>query len=389
MTGSLSRLRGRVREGESCNLAEVGTSKLRNLPDSPSLTLPRKREGEPVNSTLILPMNTQTAVRLHGPSDLRVETVPFSPQLAPNEALIRICATGVCGSDLHPYETGSIGSTVLNQPLVLGHEFSGIVVEMGSDVENLEVGARVAVDPAWTCGQCRECRSGHQNLCRQQRFCGLAPNDGSLRGRIVAPARFCHPVSDAMSDAAAALLEPLGIALHATDLARIRVGSSVAILGAGPIGLCLAQTVRLAGASPVWIYDPLEYRQYFAERFGALPLPQNVEADVVIEAAWARESVQRAMEIARPGGTVVLVGIPFEDSVTFSHSVARRKGLTIMMSRRMNHTYPRAIRLVESGQVDLESLITHRFPLQETPQAFEMNAKYQDDVVKIIIENSP
>ncbi|MBW3637715.1 MAG: zinc-binding dehydrogenase, partial [Armatimonadetes bacterium] len=179
------------------------------------------------------------------------------------------------------------------------------------------------------------------------------------------------------------------IALHATDLARIRVGSSVAILGAGPIGLCLAQTVRLAGAARVWIHDPLQYRQSFAAHFGALPLPQNAEADVVIEAAWARESVQHAMDIARPGGTVVLVGIPFEDSVTFSHSVARRKGLTILMSRRMNNTYPRAIRLVESGQVDLESLITHRFSLEETPQAFEMNAKYQDDVVKIIIENSP
>lgn len=331
-------------------------------------------------------MSTQNSVRLYGPSDLRVEEMPFSAQLAPGEVLLRVAATGVCGSDLHPYETGSIGSTILQQPLVLGHEFSGVIEAIGAHVEALTIGARVAVDPAWVCGECRECRNGNPNLCRKQRFCGLAPDDGSLRERLVAPARCCHPISDAMSDAAAALLEPLGIALHATDLARIRVGSRVAILGAGPIGLCLAQTARVAGASIVWISDPLQYRQQFAAKFGALPLPADAEADVVIEAAWARESVQQAMEIARPGGTVVLVGIPFEDSVTFSHSVARRKGLTILMSRRMKHTYPRAIALVESGRVDLDALVTHRFALSDTPEAFRMNAKYEGEVVKIIIE---
>ncbi|RYX84892.1 alcohol dehydrogenase [bacterium] len=329
----------------------------------------------------------QTAVRLYGPSDLRVDTVPFDATLAPDEVLIRVLATGVCGSDLHPYETGSIGSTELNSPLVLGHEFSGLVEQVGSAVENLAVGTRVAVDPAWVCGTCRECMSGNPNLCRRQRFCGLAPDDGSLRERLVAPARFCHPVPDSVSDASAALLEPLGIALHATDLARIRVGAKVAILGAGPIGLCLAQTTRAAGAGTVWIHDPLEYRQKFAEQYGAIALPDDAEADVVIEAAWARESVQRAMDIVRPGGTVVLVGIPFEDTVSFKHSVARRKGLTILMCRRMKNVYARCLQLVESGRVNVESMVTHRFPLKETPHAFELNAKYQQQVVKIIIEN--
>jgi len=328
---------------------------------------------------------TMLAVRLHGPADLQVEAIARPGSPGAGEVRLQVLATGVCGSDLHPYETGSIGSTVLDAPLVLGHEFCGLVREIGPDAD-LEAGTRVAVDPAWVCLTCRECRSGNQNLCRRQRFCGLSPNDGSLREEMIVPARFCHRVPDSMSDASAALLEPLGIALHATDLARIHVGSSVAILGAGPIGLCLAQTVRLAGADPVWIADPLQFRQQFAERFGAQPLPDNAEADVVIEAAWARESVQRAMEIARPGGTVVLVGIPFEDSVSFSHSVARRKGLTILMSRRMKNVYPRCLRLVQSGQVDLESLITHRFPLSRTPDAFAMNAKYLQDVIKVIIE---
>jgi L-iditol 2-dehydrogenase len=262
-----------------------------------------------------------------------------------------------------------------------------VVEEVGPGVDSVVPGARVAVDPAWVCGECRECRNGHPNLCRKQQFCGLAPYDGSLRQFMLVPARFCFPVPDTISDASAALLEPLGIALHATDLARLRVGSSIAILGAGPIGLCLVQTARAAGANPIYVSEPLEWRRQLAQKFGAKPLSDGVETDVVIEAAWAKESVQQAMEIARPGGTVVLVGIPYEDSVGFAHSVARRKGLTILMSRRMKHVYPRCIALVESGRVDLESLVTHRCALSDTPEAFRMNAAYEQLVVKTIIEN--
>jgi L-iditol 2-dehydrogenase len=330
---------------------------------------------------------TQTAVLLHGPSDLRVETVPVPADPGAGEALIRITATGVCGSDLHPYETGSIGSTVLNAPLIMGHEFAGVVESVGAGVETLKPGTRVAVDPAWVCGHCRECMSGNPNLCRKQRFCGLAPYEGSLQEWIVAPVQHCYPVPDSISDAGAALLEPLGIALHATDLARIKVGSSVAILGCGPIGLSLVQTTRVAGADPIYVSEPLEWRRELARKFGAEPLPAGVETDVVIEAAWAKESVQQAMEIARPGGTVVLVGIPYEDTVSFAHSVARRKGLTILMSRRMKHVYPRCIQLVESGRVDMEAMVTHHYPLSQAPEAFRMNSKFEDSVVKVIIDN--
>ena len=330
-------------------------------------------------------MNTQTAVRLHGPSDLRVENIAHPGAPAPDEVLLRVTATGVCGSDLHPYETGSIGSTVLNAPLVLGHEFAGVIEAVGENV-TLEIGARVAVDPLIWCGQCESCLRGDQNLCLRQSFAGLAPTDGSLRQWMRVPARNCHPISDKMSDAEAALLEPLGIALHATDLARIRVGSSVAIWGAGPIGLCLAQTVKLAGANPVYISEPLQWRLEAAQKYGALPLPPKVLVDVAIEAAWARESVQSAMDALRPGGTLVLVGIPFEDHVEFKHSTARRKGLTILLCRRMKRVYPRTIALVESGAVDLKSMITHRYPLEQVPEAFRMNAAYENQVVKTVIE---
>ena len=330
-------------------------------------------------------MQQMTAVRLHGPSNLQVEQVPHPGAPGPGEVLLRVTATGVCGSDLHPYETGTIGSTRLETPLVLGHEFAGRV-EAGGEGVTLAVGTRVAVDPLIPCGHCDGCESGNPNLCRNQSFAGLWPQDGSLRQWMRVPARNCFPIPDSMSDAEAALLEPLGIALHATDLARIRVGSSVAIFGAGPIGYCLVQTAKLAGASPIYVQEPLEWRLKKVQKFGAQPLRAGVEVDVAIEAAWARESVQQAMDALRPGGTLVLVGIPFEDTVSFKHSTARRKGLTILMCRRMKRVYPRTIRLVESGQVDLKGMITHRFPLERVPEAFRLNAAYEEEVIKTVID---
>lgn len=329
-------------------------------------------------------VDTMLTARLHGPADLRVENIthPGAPQAG--EVLLRVRSTGICGSDLHPYESGSIGDTLLGSPLTLGHEFSGVVEEVGEGVE-LKSGTRVAVDPAWTCGACSECLRGHPNLCRRQKFCGLYPNHGSLCQWMLVPARCCHPVPDSISDDEAALLEPLGVALHAVNLARIRVGDSVAVLGAGPIGLCIIQLAKLAGAGTVYVTEKLPWRLQMAQQFGAVPLPEKTEVDVSLEAAWVQDSAQQAVEITRPGGVVVLVGIPLEDELTLKHSALRRKGLTLLMCRRMKHVYQRTIPLVASGQVDLRSLVTHRFPLSQAAEAFRMNAKYEDNVIKAMI----
>jgi L-iditol 2-dehydrogenase len=324
------------------------------------------------------------AARLHGPADLRVEEVPHPGAPQAGEVLLRVKSTGICGSDLHPYENGAMGDTLLGAPLILGHEFSGVIEEVGDGVK-LQIGTRVAVDPAWTCGACRECANGNPNLCRQQKFCGLFPNHGSLCEWMRVPARFCHAVPDSISDDEAALLEPLGVALHAINLARIRVGDSVAILGAGPIGLCALQLAKLAGAGTVYIQERLRWRRELAQKMGAVWLPTKTEVDVTIECAWAAEAAQVAVDITRPGGVVVLVGIPLEDEITLKHSALRRKGLTLLMCRRMKHVYTRTIPLVESGKVDLKSLITHRFSLSEAPEAFRMNAKYEDECVKVMV----
>ena len=344
------------------------------------------------------------AVRLHGPRDLRVERVPHPGLPHSGEVLLRIGATGLCGSDLHSYQDARIGDTRVEGPLVLGHEFSAVVEAAGPESLDghfvpLPVGARVAVDPAQPCGRCEFCEGGNLNLCRRLHFCGNYPDGGSLCEWMRMPARSCFPVPDSLDDVEAALLEPLGVAVHAVDLARLRVAHSVAILGAGPIGLLILQLARLSGADPVFVSDRFPWRLKAAERFGAIPIPceeggaarrilretQGRGVDRAIEAAWADESVEEAAEMARLGGRVVLVGIPSDDRLGMKHSTARRKGLTILMSRRMKLTYPRAIQLAKSHRVDLRGLVSHSFPLSRAPEAFRLNAEYADNVLKVVI----
>lgn len=353
---------------------------------------------------------TMTAARLYGPNDLRIDQVPHPGPPSPGEILLRVGAVGICGSDLHTYQDGRIGDTVAEHPITLGHEFGGVVEAVGSpdgarivwngNFEPIEIGTRVAVDPAQPCGRCELCEHGHPNLCRRLHFCGLFPDEGSLSNYMHVPAHTCFPVPDSIDNAGMALLEPLGVALHAIDLAKIKVANSIAILGAGTIGLYILQLARLSGADPIYVSDKFDWRLKRAAEYGATTINCDKEdpvafvqqatkgrgVDIVIEAAWADHSVQQAAEMACLGAQLVLVGIPGPDELSLKHSTARRKGLIIRMSRRMKHTYPRSIQLAASGKVDLNGIISHRFPLEKAPEAFAMNSGYQDKVVKIVID---
>ena len=347
------------------------------------------------------------AVRLYGAGDLRVESLPHPGAPPAGCALLRVAAVGICGSDLHAYHGLATNAADADHPLILGHEFAAVVEDVAGealdgDGQPLRTGQRVAVEPSIPCGRCEQCRSGHPNLCATLKFCGLAPFDGSLRQWMHMPAANCFPVPDTIDDASAALLEILGVAIHATELARITAGCSVAILGAGPIGLSILQTVREAGGDPIFVSDHFDWRLKLAERLGGRTIAVDDDAvnavrdltagrgvDVAIEAAWGAESNNQAAQMARHGGRLVLVGIPRDERLVIDHAVARRKGLTIRMSRRMKHSYPRAIHMVESGAVDLKCLISHRFGLEQTPAAFALNAAYRDNVVKAVIDVSP
>jgi L-iditol 2-dehydrogenase len=326
------------------------------------------------------------SLRLHKPGDLRLHEEPV-PIPGEGEKLLRVTAVGICGSDLHWFNEAGIGDAHLEKPLVLGHEFTALTDD----------GERVAVDPAIPCGVCEYCKRGHPNLCENLIFAGHANQDGALREMMTWPQRCLFPLPDALSDADGVMLEPLGIAIHAVDLAHLQVGMSVGVFGCGPIGLLILLLAQLAGASKVIATDILPQRLEVARALRADEThlvaegSGNREAmmadkrglDVVFEVAGENDAVEMAVAAACPGGKVILVGIPADDQTSFTASVARRKGLTLKLVRRMKFTYPRAIQLVKSGKVNVRLLVTHTFPLENAAEAFAIATRR--DGLKVII----
>jgi L-iditol 2-dehydrogenase len=326
------------------------------------------------------------SLRLHKPGDLRLHEEPV-PIPGEGEKLLGVTAVGICGSDLHWFNEAGIGDAHLEKPLVLGHEFTALT----------ENGERVAVDPAISCGVCEYCKRGHPNLCENLIFAGHANQDGALREMMTWPQRCLFPLPDALTDADGVMLEPLGIAIHAVDLAHLQVGMSVGVFGCGPIGLLILQLTQLAGASKVIATDILPHRLEMARALRAdetyLVTEGSVDweammsdkrgLDVVFEVAGENAAVEMAVAAACPGGKVILVGIPADDQTSFTASVARRKGLTLKLVRRMKFTYPRAIQLVKDGKVNVRLLVTHTFTLENAAEAFAVATRR--DGLKVII----
>ena len=326
--------------------------------------------------------------RLHGRTDLRLHDEE-RPRPAPGEVLVRVGAVGLCGSDLHWFAEGGIAEARVRRPFVLGHEFGGVTGE----------GRRVAVDPAIPCGTCPSCLEGHANLCQTVRFAGDGVHDGGLGEWVAWPERCVLPLPESLTEADGAMLEPLGIALHAVDLAHMRAGARVGVFGCGPIGLLIVQIARLFGARV--LATELASRPHRLEAARALGAEVFVAEDgreggalrdaaggggldVALEAAGEQPAVDAAVEAVRPGARVVLVGIPSEARISFPAGTARRRGLSLVLARRMGHVYPRAIQLVASGRVDVRSVVTHRFPLADVQSAFEAAVKRVG--LKVLVE---
>ena len=309
-----------------------------------------------------------TVARLHGPGDLRLHDEP-RPVPAPGEVLLRVTSVGLCGSDRHWFQDGGIGGTTLEEPLVLGHEFAGVIAS------GPEAGLRVVAEPAVPCGSCRTCRSARMELCPTAGFAGYGGTDGALRTFATWPATLLQPLPDTIPDDEASLLEPLGIALHAVHLAGLTPGARVAVVGAGPIGQLVVRALVAAGVDDVAVVEPLPHRLAAALAAGARPARPDddvdVDVDVAIECAGEDAAVDIAISLARPGGRVVLVGIPGDDQTTFTASVARRKGLTLQLCRRMRPAdLERATELVSDGTIDLQGLVSHVVSLDDVASAF-------------------
>ncbi len=342
------------------------------------------------------------AMRLVSPRTFELHEDP-KPKAGGGEALLRVQAVGICGSDLHSVTHMKIGDIVLDKPFVLGHEFSAVVEAVGDGVEPKWVGQLVAVDPCISCGHCEHCIEGNPNVCRNTLFAGTFPYEGALREYIVHPAELLHALPENFTTSDGAMLEPAGIALHSVNMGHVHAGDRVAILGCGPIGLLTMQIARAAGASQIIAVEPLAYRREWASKLGAdsvlsndgkhiediLRLTEGRGVDVAFEAAGQIEPVSDAVEVTRPGGRVVVIGIPEKNQVSFRESSARTKGLTLYFVRRMKHTYDRVIALIQSGQLDVGSLVTHHFPLEDAAAGYQLVEKREDGLIKAMIHVDP
>ena len=326
-----------------------------------------------------------------------------------DDVLLRIERVGICGSDVHYYETGKIGRQVVEYPFIIGHECSATIKAVGAAVTGLEVGEAVVVDPAVPCGTCDQCRMGRENTCHTARFLG-APGQGGgcLCEYLVMPQECCHPTKGAITLEQAALCEPFSIGVYAVKRGTLPPDARIAILGTGPIGLSVLSAAKAQEARKIYVTDKIDTRLEAARGVGVTWTgnPDNDDIvgsivgdgvgggsgaeplglDVVCECCGQQDAVDQAIDILRPGGTLVLVGTPRKERVSFDVDKFRRKEIEVRYIRRQNHCVRPAMDLIENKQVSIDFMITHRFGLEETKKGFELVAAYGDGVIKAMID---
>lgn len=325
------------------------------------------------------------------------------PHPKENEVLVKLEYVGICGSDLHYYETGAIGDYVVEPPFVLGHEPGGTVVEVGEKVRHLQVGDRVALEPGKTCGHCEFCKEGKYNLCPDVVFFATPPVDGVFQEYVAHEADLCFKLPDNVSTLEGALIEPLAVGFHAAIQGDAHLGQKAVVMGAGCIGLVSMMALKARGVSEVYVVDIMEKRLEKAMELGASGVingakenvPERVKeltggkgTDLVIETAGTEITTRQAIQIAKKGSVIVLVGYSKSGEVTLPMSLALDKELTFKTVFRYRHIYPMAIDAVASGKVNLKGIVTDIFSLDEAQKAMDYSVNNKADVVKAVIRIS-
>jgi len=341
------------------------------------------------------------AAVLTGIRQVEVRDVPDPKIVKDTDVLLKIERVGVCGSDVHYFETGRIGSQVVKFPFIVGHECAATVARVGKKVKAAKVGDQVVVEPAVSCHDCDQCHRGRENTCFKLRFLGTpGQGDGCLSEFIVMPEECCFPTKGKLTMEQGALCEPLAIGVYTVKQSHLPAKADVAILGAGPIGLSCMAVARAQGVRTCYMTEKIAERVKMAGDNGATwvgdPLKEDVVAailkqqplgmDVVYECAGQQETIDQAVDLLRAGGTLMLVGIPREDRISLSIDKIRRKEVTIVNVRRQNGCTQAAIDLIVSGRVNIDFMVTHHFGLDDVQDAFEMVAGYRDGAVKAMIE---
>ncbi|NWF88519.1 MAG: alcohol dehydrogenase catalytic domain-containing protein [Ignavibacteriaceae bacterium] len=340
------------------------------------------------------------AALLTGIRQFEIREVPSPKIIKETDVLVKIKTVGVCGSDIHYYTTGRIGSRVVQFPFVIGHEAAGIVQNIGNKVTRVKPGQRIAIDPAVSCGHCDQCKAGRENTCRELLFLGCPTQlDGSLAEYIVTDERSCFPIKDDMTFDQAAISEPLAIGVYSVERSILPQNADAAILGIGPIGMSVFHVLRTKIVGNIYVTDKLDRRLEFCKmlnpKFTGNPDKINVVEkiaeleplmmDVVYECSGDPAAIAQGIQLLKPGGTLVIVGIPEVDEITFPIHELRRKEITIVNIRRQVNCTQKAIDLLASGKINMDSMATHHFSLEEIQSAFELVANYRDGVMKAII----
>lgn len=322
------------------------------------------------------------------------------PKVKENEVLVKLEYVGICGSDLHYYETGAIGDYVVEPPFVLGHEPGGMVVEVGKNVKNLRVGDRVALEPGRTCGHCEFCKTGRYNLCPDVVFFATPPIDGVFQEYVAHEAALCFKLPDNVSTLEGALIEPLAVGFHAAIQGDAHLGQRVVVMGAGCIGLVSMMALKARGVSEVYVVDIMEKRLDKALELGATGVINGAKEDVlervneltdgagmdlVIETAGTEITTRQAIHMAKKGSNIVLVGYSKSGEMTLPMSLVLDKELTFKTVFRYRHIYPMAIDAVAAGKVNLKGIITDIFGLDEVQKAMDYSMNNKADIVKAVI----
>jgi L-iditol 2-dehydrogenase len=344
------------------------------------------------------------AMMLTGLNRMELQDVADPRIRAGTDVLLRLAVVGVCGSDVHYYTEGRIGSQVVEYPFAVGHECSAVVEKIGRRVTRVKVGDRVTVDPAVSCGACDQCRCGRANTCRNMRFLGCpgqAP--GCLSEFIVMPETCCYKIRRSTTLEQAALVEPLSIGYYSVERSIPMPGARIGILGCGPIGLSVMLAARSKGVDRIYATDRIDARLVVARRAGARwtgnPDSTDVVADVarrepllldaVFECCGQQAAVDQALEMLKPGGTFVFVGIPSVDRISFDMDHMRRREIRVQNIRRQNECLQPALNLIQNGKTPADFMITHRFSFEQCSEAFDLVANYRDGVLKAMVHVLP
>ena len=341
------------------------------------------------------------AMMLTGIRKMEMKDIPEPVLIKPNDVKIKMSVVGICGSDIHYYAEGQIGSQKVQYPFAIGHEGAGVVVEAGRAVKRVRPGDQIAIDPAMPCWECDQCRAGRQHTCRKLRFLGCPGQaEGCLMEYIVMPEESCYPLTGKLTPDQGSISEPLAIGVYAVKKAGDIKGLKIGIFGFGPIGMSVMLASKVQGVGNIYITDILNERLAKAGKEGAAmtgnPANENIiekimrkepmGLDVAFECCGKQEALDQAIEILKPGGKLTVVGIPEFDRWSLSVETTRRREISLQFIRRQVDCVEPALEMMKNGSINVDNMVTHRFPFQRTKEAFDLVADYKDGVMKAMID---